>query len=250
MNRTVSIAAALALALGCGPVAAQSAAEVNARIEALFGDAKPFETAFRAVQGAIAGRDAAALARWISYPFRVSYDDEELVAPKIRHYPDEPDPLAGIDLDDESEQVSLAVRLAGGSSSDSDSFDLSAVAGSGAEVSSPLFRLPSDDELDLDDEAEPPPPQGPRVVVVPDDDDEDEVFSIDTEWGELDLGDDPAQPPSPPRSGLEREQSNARIVIEVLEDEAWPEDLIADDTPAAEGSAADSASRRSREGKS
>src|SRR5690606_18780971 len=40
-------------------------------------------------------------------------DAEDVVAPQIRHYPGDPDRLAGIDVDDESEQISLAVRLAG-----------------------------------------------------------------------------------------------------------------------------------------
>ncbi|MFY0536284.1 hypothetical protein [Nannocystis pusilla] len=41
--------------------------------------------------------------------------EDSIVAPAIRRYPGDPDPLAGIDLDDESEPVSLAARLAGGS---------------------------------------------------------------------------------------------------------------------------------------
>jgi len=151
--------------------------------------------------------------------FDVTVDEPEpdpgdsVVAPAIRHYPGDPDPLAGIDLDDESEQVSLAVRLAGGSSADSGDFDMGSLGS--AEVSSPVFRLPSDDDVDLDDDIDSPT----RVVLVPDEE-EDEVFSIDTEWGELD--DD--KRPAASRAGYERDLSNQRIVIEVLEDEAWPND--------------------------
>ncbi|MDC0717976.1 hypothetical protein [Nannocystis bainbridge] len=137
--------------------------------------------------------------------------EDSIVAPMIRRYPGDPDPLAGIDLDDESEPVSLAARLAGGSAGDSGDFDMGSLGG--AEVSSPVFRLPSDDDLDDDEDA-----SVTRVVVVPDED--EEVFSIDTEWGELD--DD--RRPGAPRAGYERDLSNQRIVIEVLEDEAWPND--------------------------
>jgi hypothetical protein len=59
------------------------------------------------------------------------------------------------------------------------------------------------------------------VVLVPDEE-EDEVFSIDTEWGELDVDGDKRGAAS--RAGYERDLSSHRIVIEVLEDEAWPAD--------------------------
>ncbi|WP_170135949.1 methyltransferase domain-containing protein [Nannocystis exedens] len=136
--------------------------------------------------------------------------EDSIVAPAIRRYPGDPDPLAGIDLDDESEPVSLAARLAGGSAADSGDFDMGSLGS--AEVSSPVFRLPSDVDIDSDEDMDPPP----RVVVVPDED-EDEVFSIDTEWGELD--DDKRH--GAPRAS---EVTTQRIVIEVLEDEAWPND--------------------------
>ncbi|MCY1072365.1 hypothetical protein OV090_46900 [Nannocystis sp. RBIL2] len=138
--------------------------------------------------------------------------EDSIVAPAIRRYPGDPDPLAGIDLDDESEPVSLAARLAGGSAGDSGDFDIGSLGS--AEVSSPVFRLPSDVDADSDDDMD---ASHTRVVVVPDEDDEDEVFSIDTEWGELD--DDKRS--SAPRAS---EMTTQRIVIEVLEDEAWPAD--------------------------
>ncbi|MCY1010297.1 hypothetical protein OV079_32970 [Nannocystis pusilla] len=137
--------------------------------------------------------------------------EDSIVAPTIRRYPGDPDPLAGIDLDDESEPVSLAARLAGGSAADSGDFDMGSLGS--AEVSSPVFRLPSDVDDDSDDDMD---ASHTRVVVVPDED-EDEVFSIDTEWGELD--DDKRS--SAPRAS---EMTTQRIVIEVLEDEAWPAD--------------------------
>lgn len=72
--------ATFALLIAGVSASAQSVAEVNATMEALFGQSRPFADAFRAIQQAVASHDAAALSRWIAYPFRVSYDDEELIA--------------------------------------------------------------------------------------------------------------------------------------------------------------------------
>lgn len=149
---------------------------------------------------------------------------EDFVAPRIQRDPNEPDRLAGINFDDDGpDQESLAVRLAGRSDDETGEVDLTGLGS--AEVSGPRFHLPSDDldipdDDDEDDELAPAPAQAPRVIVVPDeDDDDDEAFSIDTDWDEEETPAKPAGAPPP-----EREPSNGRIVIEVLEDEAWPED--------------------------
>ena len=148
---------------------------------------------------------------------------EDFVAPRIQRDPNEPDRLAGINFDDDGpDQESLAVRLAGRSDDETGEVDLAGLGS--AEVSGPRFHLPSDDldipeDDDDDDELAPAPALAPRVIVVPDeDDDDDEAFSIDTDWDEDET---PAKPAGAPP---EREPSNGRIVIEVLEDEAWPED--------------------------
>jgi hypothetical protein len=57
------------------------------------------------------------------------------------------------------------------------------------------------------------------------DDDDDDVFSIDTDA--IELATPTPAPPRPDRPGFDQkltDHSNSRIVIEVLEDEAWPED--------------------------
>ncbi|HEY8375776.1 MAG TPA: hypothetical protein VIK91_04765, partial [Nannocystis sp.] len=168
----------------------------------------------------------------------------EEIAPPIHHYPGDSDRFAGIALDDDdAEQVSPAVRLAAGAA-DSGSFDFPHLVS--AEVSSPHFRLPSDLDapLDDDDDGDASMFENTRVIVVPDEDDDDDEtqsllrptpvvglphdddeddFNIDTdEWNELTAPNPPAPPPPPPQP--QRELSSARIVIEVLEDEAWPED--------------------------
>lgn len=171
--------------------------------------------------------------------FDVSVDepDPEVddLAPIIRRHPDEPDRLAGINFDEDADQESLVVRLAG-RASDTSAADLPALPDPGS--SGPAFPLPSDDEVDLDDDDFAPPPA--RVVLVPDEDDEDEeVFAIDTDGWIEEEDDDaspagksapPPRPPPPSSSARDREHSNARIVIEILEDEAWPEDEAGEDT--------------------
>jgi hypothetical protein len=100
------------LALACGPAAAQdedsaiqpgpaqkdeivvepvaSVEAVNTRLEQLFGAWGPFADAFEAIQTAVGEGDAATLAQWVAYPFRVSYDDQELVVEDedgfVEHY--------------------------------------------------------------------------------------------------------------------------------------------------------------------
>ena len=60
--------------------APQTAAELNARLEQLFGASEPFAEAFSAIQAAIVGDDRETVAQWVAYPFHVSYDDQEIVA--------------------------------------------------------------------------------------------------------------------------------------------------------------------------
>jgi hypothetical protein len=56
--------------------------------------------------------------------------------------------------------------------------------------------------------------------------DDDDMFSIDTDSIELAT---PTPPPPPPdRPGFDQkltDHSNSRIVIEILDDEAWPDDV-------------------------
>lgn len=65
------------LALGVPPVAAQTADDVNARIDMVLGDYRPFEAAFEAIRTAVAADDAEALADWVEYPFNVTIDGED-----------------------------------------------------------------------------------------------------------------------------------------------------------------------------
>ena len=155
------------------------------------------------------------------------------VAPQIQRDPGAPDPLAGIDFDDDEE--SLAVRLAGGNYEVTGSFATTHID---FEQESPGVLLPSDLKvtIDLDDEDEvlPEPHRpSPRRSAVPKvlrtlpflDDDDDDVFSIDTDA--IELATPTPAPAVPDRPGFDQkltDHSNSRIVIEVLEDEAWPED--------------------------
>ena len=161
------------------------------------------------------------------------------IAPPIQRDPDRPDPLAGIDFDEDEE--SIAVRLA-------TSFDITgAFSTSNLRIDvdddpdEPGVVLPSDMrvQIDLDDDDEPetavapaPKPAGPRrkpmprvLRTLPFLEDDDDLFSIDTDQIELATPTPPAPPPD--RPGFDQkltDHSNSRIVIEVLEDEAWPED--------------------------
>jgi chromosome segregation ATPase len=177
-------------------------------------------------------------------------DDEDMeIAPPLQLDPDRPDPLAGIDFDDDEE--SMAVRLAS-------PFQLTgAFAAAKARVvpdrddDGPSMVLPSDRlhiELDDDDDDDPlfkpapvqparapvrePPREQPRrpqqqqpLRTLPFLDDDD-MFSIDTDSIELAT---PTPPPPPPdRPGFDQkltDDPNSRIVIEILDDEAWPDDV-------------------------
>jgi hypothetical protein len=160
------------------------------------------------------------------------------VAPQIQRDPGAPDPLAGIDFDDDEE--SLAVRLAGSNFEITGAWPASSLRIDFDEEEPPSVVLPSDlkVQIDLEDEdddlPEPPrPPPTPRRSAVPKVlrtlpflEDDDDVFSIDTDAIEIAT---PTPPPPPPdRPGFDQkltDHSNSRIVIEVLEDEAWPEEL-------------------------
>ena len=176
------------------------------------------------------------------------------VAPEIHTDPNAPDRLAGIDFDDDDDEESLAVRLAGTSFTgafeianvqidldDEDDDDVSEIG---------RVVLPSDvkvqidfDDDDEDDEPVPAPapapaaraparppsrpaPAGPKLLrTLPFLDDDEDVFSIDTDAIEL-ATPTPAAPVAD-RPGFDQkfaEHSNSRIVIEVLDDEAWPDE--------------------------
>lgn len=160
------------------------------------------------------------------------------VAPQIQRDPGAPDPLAGIDFDDDEE--SLAVRLAGSNFEITGAWPVSNLRIDFDEEEPPSVVLPSDlkVQIDLEDEEdEPPPPPAkpptprrsavPKVLrTLPFLEDDDDVFSIDTDAIEIATPTPP--PPAPDRPGFDQkltDHSNSRIVIEVLEDEAWPEDL-------------------------
>ena len=68
-------------------------ADMNARLEMLFGESAPFRRAFDAIKAAIAADDREALAEWVAYPFRVSYDDEEFVVENAQEFVDNYDDI-------------------------------------------------------------------------------------------------------------------------------------------------------------
>jgi hypothetical protein len=104
--------------------------------------------------------------------------------------------------------------------------------------SDPRVRIDLDDDDDDDaDEFEPVPESrqaprsspatGPKLLrTLPFLDDDEDVFSIDTDA----RSSSPRplrRPPTPDRPGFDQkfaEHSNSRIVIEVLDDDAWPEE--------------------------
>lgn len=150
--------------------------------------------------------------------------------PRLRRDPSGPDPLAGIDFDDDDTGPSLASRLAGSNFADDDLLD----GGSGVQIdldddegpSRPDTRVQIDlDDEDEDDDAPPPLPAAPKALRTQFLDDDEDMFTIDTDA--IELATPTPAPPVPDRPGFDQkltDQSNARIVIEVLEDEAWPED--------------------------
>ncbi len=161
------------------------------------------------------------------------------VAPQIQRDPNLPDPLAGIDFDEDEE--SIAVRLAGSSFEITGAFP---AAGMRIDLDDDErgVMLPSDSrvriDLDDDDEDEGAEPDAPRprtpprraplpkvLRTLPFLEDDDDMFSIDTDAIEIAT---PTPPPPPPdRPGFDQkltDHSNSRIVIEILDDEAWPED--------------------------
>jgi len=170
------------------------------------------------------------------------------VAPQIQRDPNQPDPLAGIDFDDDEE--SLAVRLAGPSFTGAYEIANVHIDLDDDEVEAGRVVLPSDTKLqiDLDDDddddevkAPKPAPRAPArpaprpspspsasaklMRALPFLDDDEDVFSIDTDAIELATPTPPA--PVPDRPGFDQkfaEHSNSRIVIEVLDDEAWPDE--------------------------
>lgn len=179
------------------------------------------------------------------------------VAPPIQRDPNQPDPLAGIDFDDDEE--SLAVRLAGPSFTGA--FDVASVQidlDDDEDYEEDRVLLPSDSrvQIDLDDEeddeedevrpaARVTPPAAPRLLrALPFLDDDEDVFSIDTDA--IALAEPTPPTPVPDRPGFDQkfaEHSNSRIVIEILDDEAWPEEAeVAFDEPAAGGTDASDAS--------
>ncbi len=170
-------------------------------------------------------------------------DDEEStteVAPPIQHDPSWPDPLAGIDFDDDEE--SLAVRLAGSNFQLTGAFPAAGMRlGGDDDDDGPGVVLPSDRvQIDFDDDdddepapapappalsAQPPHRATPKVLRTLPFLDDDDMFSIDTDAIEIATPTPPAPPPD--RPGFDQkltDHSNSRIVIEILDDEAWPDE--------------------------
>ena len=162
------------------------------------------------------------------------------VAPQIQRDPSQPDPLAGIDFDEDED--SPALRLAGSSFEITGAFP---AAGMRADLDdddddddrAPL--LPSDSRIHIDveeddEDAEMNDVPRPRTPIrraplpkvlrtLPFLEDDDDMFSIDTDAIQIATPTPPVPPPD--RPGLDTLTDNdSRIVIEILEDEAWPDD--------------------------
>jgi len=164
--------------------------------------------------------------------FDLLVEDRDELAPRLRRDPSRPDPLAGIDFDDDDADAgpSLAARLAGSFSDDFDdvggTVQIDVDDDERAPVQIDVDDDDDDDELEMD--VPPPlpaPPRALRTVFIDDEDGDDDMFAIDTD--QIELATPTPAPPAADRPGFTQkltEQSSARIVIEVLEDEAWPED--------------------------
>jgi len=192
-------------------------------------------------------------------------DDDMEVAPPLQLDPDRPDPLAGIDFDDDEE--SMAVRLASpfqmtgafatatGMRISHDRDDHDDHDDERPPVLFPSDRLPIDlHDDDHDDEPvtefprrapaprptpRPTPTPTPRPTpqptakplrTLPFFSDDDDMFSIDTD--SIEIATPTPTPPPPDRPGFDQkltDHSNSRIVIEILDDEAWPEDADGND---------------------
>lgn len=70
IKRWAWISLVLASLIGASPAAAQSAADVDASLDGLYGDHKPYREFFAHFQKAIAANDKAAVAALIDYPFQ------------------------------------------------------------------------------------------------------------------------------------------------------------------------------------
>lgn len=70
------VAAMILPFLPVAPALAQSAEEINATIDGVLGDHAAFEAAFAAIQAAVAGNEAEAVAGWVAYPFAARIEGE------------------------------------------------------------------------------------------------------------------------------------------------------------------------------
>ncbi len=161
--------------------------------------------------------------------FDLLVEDRDELAPRLRRDPNRPDPLAGIDFDDDTDAgPSLAARLAGSFSDDFDDVGGTVQIDVDDEERAPVQIDVDDDDDDLDLDVPTPlpaPPRALRTVFIDDEDGDEDMFTIDTD--QIELATPTPAPPAAERPGFTQkltEQSSARIVIEVLEDEAWPED--------------------------
>ncbi|WP_455296834.1 hypothetical protein [Brucella pituitosa] len=88
MRQFVLIAATAAL-LGCGipgSAAAQSAAETNQALDALFGSHAPYQQFFEKLQKAIAASDKQAVASMVDYPFRARIGGKAIKINDAAHF--------------------------------------------------------------------------------------------------------------------------------------------------------------------
>lgn len=169
--------------------------------------------------------------------FDLLVEDRDELAPRLRLDPNRPDPLAGIDFDDDVDAgPSLAARLAGSFTDDFDDVGGTVQIDVDDEERAPVQIDVDDDDDDLDLDVPTPlpaPPRALRTVFIDDEDGDEDMFTIDTD--QIELATPTPAPPAAERPGFTQkltEQSSARIVIEVLEDEAWPEDgSVADEEP-------------------
>ncbi|MGK9236217.1 hypothetical protein KXS07_30640 [Inquilinus limosus] len=97
----IALASAVCLSVGsAGSAGAQSAAEVNANLDSLFGDHKPYEQFFTKLKKAVAESDKETVASMIDYPFQARIngkaakvrdqehfvaDYDQIVTPKVKN---------------------------------------------------------------------------------------------------------------------------------------------------------------------
>ena len=81
------VLSAATIALGAATAAqAQTVAEVNATLDALFGAHAPYQTFFGTLQSAVAADDRQAVAGMVDYPFRTRIDGKSVTIKDASHF--------------------------------------------------------------------------------------------------------------------------------------------------------------------